>query len=943
MKTIALVCEGVSESKILTYIINRYLDGDVVVNSIQPSLTTAHGLEKQASEGGWLQVLNHCSDDMLKDIMAANDYLVIQIDTDTCNQKHYDVNPYNEDNQKITDDVLYERVCARLKRDITPEIWDKYSVAVCINETECWLLPLYYENDAKKRCVTTNCIFILNQRLQNEGIGIPEDKKNTPEAVKVYQQVLKKMKHPILTLLCCALCLTGAAQNKQNRPIDGLAHRILGDMDTWFVFDYQSDTIDFFQIETVNDPVKSFKIRITGNNDNSLAVGLNYYLKHVAGVHVSWLLCEPIELPQQFQKPAAPIRKEALVKDRFFLNYCTYGYTMPWWKWPQWERFIDWMALNGINMPLAITGQEAVWYEVWKEFGMTDEEIRSYFSGPAHLPWHRMANLDGFGGPLPMSWLEGQKDLQQQIVAREREFNMTPVLPAFAGHVPKRFAEMHPDADIQQLSAWCGFEPTYFLNSADPLFPKIQKSFMDKEIALFGTDHIYGVDPFNEMDPPSWEPDYLANVSQNIYTSLQQADPAARWLQMTWVFYYKRKSWTPERLRAYLTAVPQDRLVLLDYFCEKTEVWRTTEGFYGQPFIWCYLGNFGGNTMLVGNINELEKKLNAALKEASPNMTGIGSTLESFDVSPQIYEYLFDRVWNPQPDVHQWVDDWCTVRTGKDLLSGWWRLLIDSVYKDWSFYGLGTQLVARPTLEGHGTYYTKPYYSYSNDTLRIICEQLFKSSLALSLNVDSFYAGKKDYFYFKDTYNYDLVNLFSQWMGNHFMDIRNDFTVAYKNRDIKEMKRQVKVANQLFDDVDALLNTHPAFMLGPWIEAARAWGTTEEEKDYYERQARTLLTIWGGPILNDYANRMWGGLVKDYYAKRWNLFFNAVIQAVKEGKEFDEKAFGDDLSQFEHAWTLKHTKYPVKPQPVKYSTSIIGSNYPTYCAANKIYDRWMKP
>lgn len=84
MKTIALVCEGVSENKILTYIINRYLDGDVVVNSIQPSLTTAHGQEKQASVGGWLQVLNHCSDEMLKDIMAANDYLVVQIDTDTC-------------------------------------------------------------------------------------------------------------------------------------------------------------------------------------------------------------------------------------------------------------------------------------------------------------------------------------------------------------------------------------------------------------------------------------------------------------------------------------------------------------------------------------------------------------------------------------------------------------------------------------------------------------------------------------------------------------------------------------------------------------------------------------------------------------------------------------------------------------------------------------------
>ena len=40
---------------------------------------------------------------------------------------------------------------------------------------------------------------------------------------------------------------------------------------------------------------------------------------------------------------------------------------MTWWKWSDWEHFIDWMALNGINMPLAITGQEAIWYKVWSK------------------------------------------------------------------------------------------------------------------------------------------------------------------------------------------------------------------------------------------------------------------------------------------------------------------------------------------------------------------------------------------------------------------------------------------------------------------------------------------------------------------------------------------------------------------------------------------------
>lgn len=690
------------------------------------------------------------------------------------------------------------------------------------------------------------------------------------------------------------------ATNAQ-RPIDGLVHRILGARDTSFKFVYQPDTLDFFALNN-----EGTKIVITGNNDNSLAMGLNYYLKHYAHVHISWFKHDAIELPSKFPTVGQPLRKETLVKERFFLNYCTYGYTMPWWQWEQWEHFIDWMALNGINLPLAITGQEAIWYDVWKDFGLTDEEIRGYFSGPAHLPWHRMANLDGFGGPLPQSWLESQKALQKLIVARERELNMTPVLPAFAGHVPKRFAEMHPQANIQQLSAWCGFEPTYFLNASDSLFILIQEKFMHRMIEVFGTDHIYGVDPFNEMDPPSWEPDYLAQVSQNIYQSMAHVDPEARWLQMTWVFYYKRKSWTPERLQAYLTAVPNNKLMLLDYFCEKTEVWRTSEGFYNQPFIWCYLGNFGGNTMLVGNINELESKLDATLHDAGANLTGIGSTLESFDVSPHIYEYLFERAWTKTPNLRQWTSDWAATRTGKQGFEQTWNTLIDSIYRDWSFYGLGTQLVARPTLDGHGTYYTKPFYSYNNDTLWGICQQLLD-------NYDKQTAVAGFEGIHKSSYNYDIVNFLSQWLGNHFMEVRNAFTNAYKQGNVNDMRRQVRMANQIFADADALLNTHTSFMLGPWLAQARALGATPAEQDYYEQQARTLLTIWGGPILNDYANRMWGGLVTDYYAKRWNLFFNAVIKSVIEKQTFDEKKFGEELALFENSWNTIHKPYALSP------------------------------
>ena len=38
-------------------------------------------------------------------------------------------------------------------------------------------------------------------------------------------------------------------------------------------------------------------------------------------------------------------------------------------------RHIDWMALNGINLPLAQSGQEEIWRRVWKKFGLTEVEL----------------------------------------------------------------------------------------------------------------------------------------------------------------------------------------------------------------------------------------------------------------------------------------------------------------------------------------------------------------------------------------------------------------------------------------------------------------------------------------------------------------------------------------------------------------------------------------
>ena len=85
---------------------------------------------------------------------------------------------------------------------------------------------------------------------------------------------------------------------------------------------------------------------------------------------------------------------------------------------------------------------------------------------------------------------------------------------------------------------------------------RVQKKFIEKEIEFYGTDHIYGIDIFNEMIPPSWEPEYLGRVSRQVYESLEAADPEATWLEMTWLFWNERQYWEIDNRIEAPTACP---------------------------------------------------------------------------------------------------------------------------------------------------------------------------------------------------------------------------------------------------------------------------------------------------------------------------------------------------------------------------------------------------
>ncbi|MDE7129426.1 MAG: alpha-N-acetylglucosaminidase C-terminal domain-containing protein, partial [Alistipes sp.] len=65
--------------------------------------------------------------------------------------------------------------------------------------------------------------------------------------------------------------------------------------------------------------------------------------------------------------------------------------------------------------------------------------------------------------------------------------------------------------------------------------------------------------------------------------------------------------------------------------------------------------------------------------------------------------------------------------------------------------------------------------------------------------------------------------------------------------------------------------------------------TCQAECEAFVREARRIVTTWGGPSLADYSCRVWSGLVRDFYIPRWRNYF----EHMHRGETYDARAFDD--------------------------------------------------
>lgn len=294
--------------------------------------------------------------------------------------------------------------------------------------------------------------------------------------------------------------------------------------------------------------------------------------------------------------------------------------------------------------------------------------------------------------------------------------------------------------------------------------------------------------------------------------------------------------------------------------------------------------------MLAGNLRETGKRIENVWRNGGENFEGIGSTLESFDVNPFMYEYVLEKAWESRLTDEQWIEALADRRYGSvnEQARAAWRELLDKVYTEYAHLGQGMLTNARPTLKGHGNWTTNPRIGYRNEDLFGIWKTLLKAGEGSS----------------RDTYVFDVVNLGRQVLGNYFGCVRDEFAEAYDARDTLLLALKGHEMLEILSDLELLLSCHPTFSFGRWIRGAESFGRQADEKAYYKKNARTLLTTWGerGQSLNDYANRSWAGLMNGYYTPRWEMFVREVIKSLREGIPFDEKKFDGLMKDFEYDW-----------------------------------------
>ncbi len=574
-------------------------------------------------------------------------------------------------------------------------------------------------------------------------------------------------------------------------------------------------------------------------------------------------------------------------------NYCTLSYTTALWSEAQWIDEIDRLAAAGFTHVLVNPGMEAVWFDfLTKKLGTvpgfkayTEGEARAHIPHPAWRAWWLMGNLEGEGMMLAPVEADGRKyaltvnDIERQrhigkvIVEACWKHGMTPVLNAFMGLLPTDFDQKYPQyLYLPQTSNWCSYVRPDQLLPTDAIFSTLAKAYHETLFEVYGITAdkpvAFSGDLFHEGGAKPAQDQVTTESAIAVQKAMQAARPGSIWFLQHW----------NENPTVPLMAGCDPNFTLIQKLDKDMRSGISVSpgthyrGMGGEliPWIWTEVTNFGDNPNLYGGIRRF-MEFKEYLKSEDAKRTkciGWGMLDEGISYQKVYYAKLFDILGTFADETKRPADAQITTRSDTQPA---WELLMQSVYLPTAYQEGCSEgiLVAEPhrgVAYGHASAWGwgGPYY---DKTLVRKAGELLYNQLKADPNL------------VRD----------SVWV-EFYIDVMRQVAVDAFTA-VPEYRKE-----QLFQVLDALLlRSEKMHLWHYWqlaLELSRpitvegdkvTFGRPNKERAlHHYRNYLCLMTIWrqddttNASGLHDYSNRNLGGMMDEYYGRRWGLYHAGV-------------------------------------------------------------------
>ncbi len=620
------------------------------------------------------------------------------------------------------------------------------------------------------------------------------------------------------------------------------------------------DVCDNFTTEIINKTddrdfygykAKDGKIHLFGTDKVCVARAFGKYIENELNIKITICTDENINIKSS-PLPREDFSAHIPQKKRVFGDYTLYSNDAWKWNWDKWEKFLDMLALSGVNMAVNLVGNECVLFYTLMKMDFIQSAALEFISGPAFYAWQMTNKFDNYLPNRTCEHLDRTIELAKKVVARMRELGIEPILSTFSGLVPDYTQRLFGGKGMKVEEKWAGFSKTYRFNIDSVNFRRFFLKYLEVQEEYIGHADYFFCNQLCGLTVGNKKRD-----TAFLESCAKELDRTADYFNENATLIFSTENLRPE----FISKIRRCKTLIFDI---DSSLHEKANGFGGAEFI---LGNSQHNNShnsMQGDIDEVSRNPYIDCKAKFPNIAGVGLFPETLNQNPMFFALSFDMLTEEKEiNLTEWYKKYELARYGKTDENAEKRIELyqKTCYsKEHSAVPVGSAFCTRPQLNlRHTGLYDRVEPLYKNADLL----ELFNSLKELDSDTDG--------------YKYDLVNIAKQLLDNEAFFVHRDIANAYRSRNKEVFAEKTEKFISLLDSANEVLCTHPLFNARCQIDELKKIAANDDELTYFIINFIACIGLWG-PMKDenqryDYGWQLLGNFLPCYQKVRWEKFF----------------------------------------------------------------------